>query len=109
MLYFTLTIPSDFSRDFKRKARRYWATDGGVVGDLLCFDRLQTLVQVRDADQRHFSVYSHCDHTFGQYLAHRLAMLTLIKWFKLDRFFTKTSLQTSSRALLFLVAMAVWQ
>ena len=75
MLNFTLTLPSTFSKEFKRQARRYWATDGGVVGDLLCFDRPQTLVQVRDAYQSHFGVYTHCEHSFSQYLAHSLLRL----------------------------------
>lgn len=46
-----------------------------MVGDLLCFNRPQTLVQVRDVYQRHYGIYSHCEYTFDQYLAHSLLRL----------------------------------
>ena len=41
MLRFTLTLPSAFAKGFKRKARRFWDVEGGVVGALLSFERPQ--------------------------------------------------------------------
>lgn len=75
MLRFTLTLPSGFGRDFKRKARRYWDVEGGMVGALLSFERPLTLAQVREAYGRRYGGFSQGEHSLEEYLAYALVRL----------------------------------
>ena len=63
MLRFTLTLPSAFAKGFKRKARRFWDVEGGVVGALLSFERPLALAQVRVAYERRYGDFSRSEQS----------------------------------------------
>lgn len=75
MLRFRLTLPSGFSRDFKRRARRFWDVEGEVVGALLSFERPLTLAQVREAYERRYGRYPDGDAGLDRDLAYALLRL----------------------------------